>query len=92
VRTCRKCDKAKPLEEFGRCQANRDGLQSFCKACVNAANRRRIYRRRREDEAFRLRQAEQKRQNRNEERRLYWREVERAERKVPGTKGWARRY
>lgn len=30
---CSACKQKKPLEEFGRCAANKDGLQYSCKAC-----------------------------------------------------------
>lgn len=33
---CRKCDTTKPSREFGACNRNRDGLQSWCRRCRSA--------------------------------------------------------
>jgi len=36
---CRKCREEKPAAEFFSGKQNRDGLQSYCKACVYRCNR-----------------------------------------------------
>jgi hypothetical protein len=33
-KTCTKCNIAKPLEEFGKQSANKDGLMYYCKSCI----------------------------------------------------------
>lgn len=35
---CFKCGESKPLDMFSKCSGNRDGLQSYCKPCMVAAN------------------------------------------------------
>jgi hypothetical protein len=34
-KTCTKCKKEKPIEEFGRCAKVISGLRSWCKKCSN---------------------------------------------------------
>lgn len=34
MKHCKKCDLEKAIEEFSRNKRNRDGLQSWCKACM----------------------------------------------------------
>ena len=36
---CNKCDVVKPLDEFGKCSANRTGFQSYCAECSSAVGR-----------------------------------------------------
>lgn len=36
MKLCRKCDTVKPLSEFGKNRARKDGLQDLCKPCRNA--------------------------------------------------------
>lgn len=40
VKHCSRCATTKSVDEFGRNRSARDGLQSWCKACVRAYNRR----------------------------------------------------
>ena len=40
IKQCSKCKQGKNLAEFGKNKSTRDGLQSACKACKNAHNRR----------------------------------------------------
>ena len=42
---CRKCKKWKAESEFYRHRRNKDGLEVWCKVCINKANRK--YRKRR---------------------------------------------
>ena len=34
MKTCSKCSIEKPLTEFSKCKANKDGLQNKCKLCI----------------------------------------------------------
>lgn len=36
MKTCSKCGEEKPLTEFSEGKPRRDGLQTWCKACVSA--------------------------------------------------------
>lgn len=36
LKRCSKCKEFKPLESFGKCKSNKDGLQYRCKACRKA--------------------------------------------------------
>lgn len=36
---CRKCGKSLPLDQFNKNKACRDGLQSYCRACMAEAGR-----------------------------------------------------
>lgn len=47
TKTCRRCHAPKPVSEFAKCKPSKDGLYSYCKACVRAA-----YLKRREDPAY----------------------------------------
>ena len=38
-KSCRKCGEAKEPAEFPRSKRTRDGLSSWCRACVNGARR-----------------------------------------------------
>ena len=35
MKTCRKCNTTKSLEEFGNAKRNKDGKQSYCRKCAN---------------------------------------------------------
>jgi len=37
MKQCRKCNTEKPLIEFNKAKANKDGLSSYCKACAYIA-------------------------------------------------------
>lgn len=39
TKVCNKCGRELPLEAFGKCVRNADGLLSSCKECINAYNR-----------------------------------------------------
>lgn len=39
MKTCRTCCETKPLTEFSPKRDNRDGLQTVCKPCMNAATK-----------------------------------------------------
>lgn len=39
AKPCTKCGETKPLDEFYKSKASKDGLQSYCKACNSAASR-----------------------------------------------------
>ncbi len=39
---CSRCHEEKPLAAFGRCTAERDGLQYACRACMSAAQKLRL--------------------------------------------------
>lgn len=38
TKTCRDCDETKPVSEFSRRASAKDGLQSYCRACVRIRN------------------------------------------------------
>ena len=37
MKQCRKCQEWKPRTEFSRHPGNKDGLQSYCKICIERA-------------------------------------------------------
>lgn len=37
---CTKCEKQKPVSEFGKNKSKKDGLQSYCKECVKIYKRK----------------------------------------------------
>ncbi len=39
TKTCSKCGEARSLDEFGKKASNKDGLQSWCKACLSIYSR-----------------------------------------------------
>lgn len=41
---CRKCEITKPITEFGKQPRQKDGLQSYCKACCLDENKRSKFR------------------------------------------------
>jgi len=34
IKTCYKCHTPKPITEFNKCKTHKDGLGSYCKACI----------------------------------------------------------
>ena len=43
MKTCKKCKVEKELNNFGRCSANKDGINNWCKPCnVDAVRQRRL--------------------------------------------------
>ncbi len=55
MKICRHCGEAKPIVDFPRNKATRDGLSSWCRVCHYAATRRTKQRRGAE---YRLREKE----------------------------------
>lgn len=39
MKNCKKCGEDKPLTSFSRDKSKSDGLQSYCKSCINGYNR-----------------------------------------------------
>lgn len=39
TKICSKCKKEKPISEFGKNKAKKDGLQAECKECKSAYNK-----------------------------------------------------
>lgn len=64
TRACTKCEQVLPLDSFYKCAARKDGLQSYCKDCVNL--HRRQYRQRHPEK---VRMAENKRRAENLDKR-----------------------
>ena len=46
TKKCNMCKDEKPLTEFGRQAASKDGLKNWCKPCVKVKNRERYERNR----------------------------------------------
>ncbi len=38
---CGKCDTVKPIDDFGKSQNRKNGIQDYCKPCLNAYHRSR---------------------------------------------------
>lgn len=74
LRVCRKCGEPKDLSQFGVNRRTRDGIQNFCKTCVQAKNTRQYY----NTNADRPRRApklsDEELSRRNAERSKLWRE------------------
>lgn len=64
---CKKCNTTKPVSEFAKNKNRKDGLNGFCKACVNSY--------RIDNEAYRLRKIEAHKENKehNNARTARWR-------------------
>jgi hypothetical protein len=75
VKRCSKCEATKPLAEFYRMTATKDGRRPECKACFDA-RRRRWYEKNREREIARVRSWQQA----NPERVKAWRDKNRGRR------------
>ena len=46
MKTCKKCKEEKTLDCFGNLTSAKDGLQYYCKPCINAANAQSYYKNR----------------------------------------------
>jgi len=40
VKTCKRCDRDKPLSHFAKNRAEKDGLQRYCRDCQKDLNKR----------------------------------------------------
>lgn len=40
TKTCTKCDKEKPLSDFSKKKSRKDGLNTWCKSCMNESSAR----------------------------------------------------
>lgn len=67
MKTCRKCDVAKPFSDFNKAVDRSDGLQVYCKACLRAYRNANKERKSAADQAYREKNAE-----RISERRRAW--------------------